>query len=88
MNLAIPAVSSTFGSTSRLGRAAASFAHTAGDTDLACQVRGLLAELDDITRDREMCSRYVDPGLWLDELRAEERDVYEHLAEALSPHPS
>lgn len=85
MNLAIPAVNSTFGSISRLGRAAESFAHTAGDTPLARRVRGLLDELDDITRDRILCARYIEPGQWLTELRAEEVDVYEHLAEALSP---
>lgn len=85
MNLTISAVSSGFGKTSQLGHAAATFASTAGDTPLARRVRGLLADLDDITRDREMCARFVEPGMWLDDLRREERDVYEHLAEALSP---
>lgn len=85
MNLATPAVSSTFGSISRLGRTAESFASTAGDTPLARRVRGLLDELDDITADRALCARFVEPGQWLSELRTEERDVYEHLAEALSP---
>lgn len=58
------------------------------DTDRGHRVRGLLAELDDINTDREMAARYIERGQWLAELRTEERDVWEHLGEALSTHPA
>lgn len=87
MNLNIPAVSSRFGTTSRLARAAWIVADAYGDTPLARRVRGLLAELDDIAVDRALCARFIEPGMWLSDLRVEERDVCEHLADALSAHP-
>lgn len=52
------------------------------------RIRGLLAELDDINADREMAARFVERGHWLRELRTEERDVWEHLHDALSTHPA
>lgn len=52
------------------------------------RVRGLLAELLDITADEEMAGRF-DPATaesWLSELAIERRDVWEHLHEALTLH--
>ncbi len=54
------------------------------DTPRGQHIRALLDELDDIDADREMADRFVEPGSWLSELRAEERDAWEHLHEALA----
>jgi hypothetical protein len=43
-----------------------------------------LAELDDIAIDRTMADRLPDPGSWLAELLAEERDVWDRISELLS----
>lgn len=54
------------------------------DTARGQRVRGLLDELRDIDVDREMAGRFVERGGWVSELRREERDVWEHLYEALT----
>ncbi|PXY16564.1 hypothetical protein [Prauserella muralis] len=64
----------------------AGFLSTAtADTEMGLRVRALCDELEDIARDRELASRYVEPGTWLRELADEERDVWEHIVEALTP---
>jgi hypothetical protein len=50
------------------------------------RVTALLAELDAITTDRAMATRFPNPGAWLTELATEERDVWDHLHEALTAH--
>jgi hypothetical protein len=67
-------------------RALTGFLSTAtAETEIGRRVRGLLGELADIDSDRELASRYVEPGTWLQELACEERDVWDHIAEALTP---
>jgi len=70
----------------RSGREAlAGFLSTASaDSEVGRRVRGLLGELAEIERDRELASRYVEPGTWLRELADEERGVWEHIVEALT----
>ncbi|KAA2248686.1 hypothetical protein F0L68_39750 [Solihabitans fulvus] len=66
-------------------RAFAAYLTTAtADTEIGRRVRGLLTELDEIAEDRAMACRYLDPGTWLDDLVREERDVWDHIVEALS----
>lgn len=67
---------------------AAALSTATADTARGHRVRGLLAELDAIEADREMAARFVERGTWLAELRTEERDVWDHLADALSTHPA
>lgn len=88
MSPSFTAVCSSSGKTSQLALAAWATATAETDTPRSRRVRGLLAELNAITHDREMATRFVEPGNWLAELRAEERDVWEHLAETLSTHPA
>ncbi len=88
MSITAPAVSSGSGKTSQLALAAWTTATAETDTPRSRRVRRLLAELDDITRDREMAARFVERGTWLAELRCEERDVWDHLAETLSARPA
>lgn len=54
------------------------------DTPRGQHIRTLLDELDDIDTDREFARRFVEPGAWLSELRAEERDTWDRLADELS----
>lgn len=70
----------------RAGREAlAGFLSTASaETATGRRVRGLLGELADIERDREMAGRFPHPGTWFSDLDREERDVWEHIVEALS----
>lgn len=65
-------------------RVFAAYLTTAATTEVGRRVRGLLGELDEIAQDREMAGRFVDPGTWLTDLVCEERDVWDHLVEALS----
>lgn len=66
--------------------ALAGFLSTAtAETAIGRRVRGLLGELEDIACDRELAGRYVETGTWLHELADEERDVWEHIVEALTP---
>ncbi|MFI5614712.1 hypothetical protein [Amycolatopsis sp. NPDC051903] len=66
--------------------ALAGFLSTASaETEIGRRVRRLLAELADIESDRQMAGRYDEPGTWLRELDEEERDVWEHIVEALTP---
>ncbi len=86
MSTIAPAVSSGSGKTSQLALAAWTTATADSDTPRRRRVRGLLDEISDIVADREMADRFVEPGTWPTELRREEQDVWEHLAEALSTH--
>jgi hypothetical protein len=54
------------------------------DTPNGQRVRGLLDELGEIALDREMARRFDEPGEWPAELDREERDVWDHIFEALS----
>lgn len=75
----------------RTGKASArqvalSFLTTAtADTATGWRVRCLLGELREIEADRQMADRFVQPGTWLVDLDREERDVWDHIAEALTP---
>jgi hypothetical protein len=67
-------------------QAAAAYLTTAtADTETGRRVRSLLGELCEIEADRQMAGRFVDPGSWLTDLACEERDVWDHIAEALTP---
>ncbi|MFD4196739.1 hypothetical protein [Amycolatopsis thermoflava] len=70
----------------RTGREAlAGFLSTASaETEIGRRVRGLLGELVEIEQDRELAGRYLEPGTWLRELGEEERDVWDHIVEALT----
>ncbi|GAA4672430.1 hypothetical protein [Amycolatopsis dongchuanensis] len=70
----------------RTGREAlAGFLSTASaETEIGRRVRGLLGELAEIEQDRELAGRYLEPGTWLRELAEEERDVWDHIVEALT----
>lgn len=57
---------------------------TSAHTEIGRRVRGLLNELGEIERDRELAGRYLEPGTWLGELADEERDVWDHIVEALT----
>jgi len=39
------------------------------------RIRGLVAELWEIRRDRELAGRYIEPGTWLRELAVEEHEI-------------
>lgn len=41
----------------------------------------LRAQLDEVHTDMALATRLPNPGGWLDELRAEERDLWDHIAE-------
>ena len=71
----------------RRGRVAlARFLTTAtAETAVGQRVRGLLGELTEIASDRQLAGRYCEPGSWLEELADEERGVWEHIVEALTP---
>lgn len=83
-----PAVCTGSGKTSQLALAAWATATAEHDSPRSRRVRGLLDELSDIATDRELAHRFTEPGTWLSELRTEERDVWDHLADALSTHPA
>ena len=50
------------------------------DTD-RYRLAELRKQLDDVHADLALAKRLPNPGGWLDELRAEERDIWEHVAE-------
>lgn len=50
------------------------------DTDRS-RLADLHAQLDEVHADLALAKRLVNPGGWLDELRREERDLWEHIAE-------
>jgi hypothetical protein len=58
------------------------------DTWVGLRVRGLIGELTAIAEDVEMAGNFAAGTTqdWLAELAVEERDVWEHLFEALTPH--
>lgn len=50
------------------------------DTDRT-RLAELHQQLNEVHTDMELAKRLPNPGGWLDELRAEERDLWEHIAE-------
>ena len=69
-------------------QAAATLTTATAETATARRVRTLLHELADVELDREMANRFnpETTGAWLTELAVEERDIWDHLAEALTGH--
>ncbi|MFC0431035.1 hypothetical protein [Kutzneria buriramensis] len=72
------------GKTSERQLFAAYLTTATAETETGRRVRGLLSELDEIAQDRQMAGRFVDSGTWLTDLVREERDVWDHIVEALS----
>lgn len=82
---ASPAGTVSAGKTSARQTALAYLSTATADTPKGCRVRDLVSELREIEEDRQMADRFVDPGTWPAELDREERDVWDHIAEALTP---
>lgn len=83
---AVPAAGAVgAGKTSARQVALAYLTTATADTATGQRVRGLLGELREVEADRQMAGRFVQPGTWLADLDREERDVWDHIVEALTP---
>jgi hypothetical protein len=81
-----PATSTIATGTTSTRQVALAYLTTAtAETAVGVRVRSLLGELREVAADRQMAGLFVEPGSWRDELDREERDVWDHIAEALTP---